>query len=218
MKRKFFCVTLIITLVFCSFPLSTQAASTIPVITHPTNQFVHNSNHAITITWDAPSGTVSNYILSVRHLSANKQNPVTDDYLIVKRVSLSASTRSYKIPWSKLAYSSTYRISVCAVMSDGTQRWSKEYYFFTTTYNVVANKTFSFYLYEGFPTEWKNAIYYAAQAWRGAMGLEYEVVNTYPFSQCHNNNTVIKGDGKNRITSATPDIDDPPYVMATKKH
>ena len=195
MKRRIIVFSLIVSILIVSFPLNVSAASSIPVITSPSQRFVNNANQSITIRWNAPTGTVSSYLLNVRHLSANEKyeptlDPEDDPHLIVKLLTLSSGTRSYTIPWSKLAYGSAYRISVCAIMNDGTNRWSDEIYFFTSTYKVIDNTTISFYLYSGFPENWKNAIYYAAQTWRGAMGLSYEVVNTYPFTQCHNSTTM----------------------------
>lgn len=120
------------------------------------------------------------------------------------------------IPWSKLAYGSCYRISVCANMGDGSQRWSEEMYFFTATHKVIEHNTISFRFYEGFSSDWKYAIYYAAQAWKSvSTGVDYEVVNTYPTTQCHNVNQIISGDGHNRVTNVPRDADEDEYLAKT---
>ena len=211
MQKRVFAIMAVLILTICSTQINVKAASSIPVITNPTQRSAVNSNYSLTITWNAPAGSVSKYIISVRHLSNN--NEVNS--LIVDKVNLSSSTRSYIIPWSKLAYASTYRISVCAVMSNGQNEWSDEIYFFTTTHKVVANNTMSFYFYSGFSDAWMDAIYYAARSWNNVLTLGYDAVNTFPKTMTHsNNNKVISGDGYNRITNAPPD-DFESYVMRT---
>ncbi len=170
-----------------------------------------NSFQDFTVEWFKPSGTVQHYVISVRQLSNGKT--VTDN-LFINKVTVSANQTSYTIPWSMLSNGSTYRISVSAVMSDGSTIWSKSTYFYTTTYKVVTGRPVSFYLYSGFSTAEKNAMYYAAQTWNNVYNLGYEPVNTYSFDQCHNSTTFNTSDGKNRITSATPGVNDT-YLMRT---
>lgn len=216
LKKKFWLVlAVLLVMPICTVPFSAGAASSVPVIKTPKQYQLCHQNEAVTITWSAPSGTVKNYVISVRHLTmGSKSKP---DRLIVNQVSLSASTRSYTLSRLALCDSSNYRISVCAVLSNDSKKWSTETYFCTSIFNKgsASHYPYSFVISKYLEDETKNAIYYACRPWNNANpdSSITEIVNTFPFSVTTTVTEVNNSDGINTVFPKTLTTEQP--IMET---
>ncbi len=188
-----------------------EAASN-PVIVSPAERSLINLNSSyITIDWDAPSGDVNHYIVNVRELSSSD----------IEETELVYTNRT--VPPSRTYFNGSpsdfngylYRASVCAVMTNGSKKWSNERCFFVSCHNTrLYDAPFSFYISNTFDLASKNAMYYAAQTWNNASGLSYELVNTYPFNQWNHQNIVNLDDNYSCIVE-NGDPDEMDYAMCT---
>ena len=211
--KKSAVIMMLMVMLLSAIPFCASAASTVPVITSPTEKQLYLFRPSVTVKWTAPtSGTVSNYIISVRELNASS---VQTNRLIVNSVSLSASTKSYTLSSSILKNNAVYRISVCAVLTTGSKKWSDERYFCTSIHTGQGLRPISFKIWTGFTTATKDAIYYSARAWNNATGYGdiTEIVNTYAYSQGVSFNDVRNGDGINAVTGVSKGTEDP--IMTT---
>lgn len=185
----------------------THAAAAAPVLTTPTQyqEFVYGD--VITLRWTQPGDKPAKYLINVRKLAVGNG---TVSELIVENAH---TTNSYlKIFPSSLPPCSTYRVSVCAVYSNGTKKYSKETYFFVSTHNLNTKHPVSFKIWYSFETATKNAIYYSTRSWVNAIG--YEAVNTYDFSKSYDGINSITKDGINAITGQSKGTNE--YLMTTK--
>ena len=108
-----------LTIVCC--PVNAAARSSTPIILDPV-QYEDVPTGTTKIQWLAPSsGNVTKYIISVREL---KVEDTTSNVLKVDK----AETTScyYNISSGKIKPNGLYRASVCAVLSDGTKKYSTE--------------------------------------------------------------------------------------------
>ncbi len=178
-----------------------------PILTTPTQyqEFVYGED--ITLRWTQPGDKPGRYLINVRKLSEGNE---TTSVLIVENASTTNSYR--KILTSSLPPCSAYRVSVCAVYSNGTKKYSDEIYFFVSTYNLNTNYPISFKIWNSFETATKNAIYYSALSWSSE--LDFEAVNTYSFTNGYDGINTFVRDGTNAVTGSERGTGE--YLMATK--
>lgn len=205
--KRFKFIRLISIIMFVVVLLPLEVFATIPRIGRPTQYQEIRPGSNLTLLWAEPSiGTVEKYIVSVRKFR-NLEYVVTnsvnnyDDPLIVNNYE--TTVLSYTIGSNNLEPGSKYRCSICAVMSDGTRKYSKEVYFYVSKRRGIESLPVSFNIYSGFSDQTKSAIYYACQTWNNALDLGYEVVNTYPFSMGISNDYFETYDGVNAITGVS---------------
>lgn len=199
-KKSWLVLAVLLVMLIGTVPFSAGAASSVPVIKTPKQYQIYNRNDAVNITWSAPSGTVKNYVISVRHLSMFEKKP---NRLIVNQVSLSASTKSYKLSRLAVDAGSNYRISVCAVLTNGSKKWSTETYFCSSIFRkgTGSHYPYSFKISELLEDETKNAIYYSCRPWNNANpdSSITEMVNTFPFSVTTPVTALNNSDGVNSV-------------------
>jgi len=184
---------LIISMIVIVSPTQLKAAAGGPPVTYPAQNSEYGF-YSMTLQWNSPSssyGTVNYYKIFIRNLK--------QDTLIVN--GNTTSSRSYTIPTSLLSQKTRYRFSICAVMTDGVQRWSDERYFYISSHNGINTTPLTLVSWSGFTYDTKIGVYYACQAWDSAIGTE--VVNTPPTTTVHNDNTINNNDGNNRVTGVS---------------
>lgn len=217
-KKSWLVLAVLLVMLIGTVPFSAGAASSVPVIKTPKQYQLFNINEAVNITWSAPSGTVKNYVISVRHLTWGSS--LKPNRLIVNQVSLSASTKSYKLSRLALYDASNYRISVCAVLTNGSKKWSTETYFCTSIFNkgTGSHYPYSFVISKYLENETKNAIYYSCRPWNNANPNSSitEMVNTYPFSVTTSVTEVNNYDGVNTVFPLVLTTEQP--IMETATH
>ena len=168
MRRKFFA------LIFVGFltmilSVAVNANPDGPRITDPIQYSEHKIESDIVIKWNSPNssyGEVNYYKLAVRGFL--KEDDVTLSNvgsLIIPSEKIPSTIRYYKIAGDKMLGFKKCRISVCAVMKDGTQRWSDYKYFYISQHNTPLNRPISFHIYNGFTADSKNQVYYSCQNW-----------------------------------------------------
>ncbi|MCI9449846.1 MAG: matrixin family metalloprotease [Clostridiales bacterium] len=215
MRRKFFA------LIFVGFltvilSVAVNANPDGPRITNPIQYSEHKIGSDVKIYWKAPDskyGSVDHYVISIRKFYTKENvNNSSSGSLIVDNIPCPKLTTSCTISGSMLEkyyLESTadkkyrkYRISVCAVMEDGTKRWSNHQYFYISAHNTPADKPISFHIYNGFTTDSKNQVYYACQNWNNKLDIGREIVNTYPFTMGTNDIDVNLNDRVNIVTKS----------------
>ncbi len=189
----------------------------VPTITKPVQYEEIKYGHMVEIRWTPPAtGTVDHYTVSLRRFNQGDNVDTATGTLLVDKEPVSATMTSYYFPSDFFPDNKKFRLSVCAVMKDGTKQWSQHRYFYTSFHTGSLPRTASFYLWSGFSSETKSHIYYAFQAWNKALNLGYEVINTYPFSSGIENAKCNQEDGLNCITKA--DDNGKTYLMRTQKY
>ena len=165
-----------------------------PVISEPEQYQEYICGRSISIRWSKPTGTVSHYLVSVRHI---RQVDVEIDELIANKEY--TTSKSYTINAADLMNNSLYRVCICAVYTDGTEKYSSNIYFYTSVHNTNISHPVSFKIWNGFGDATKDAIYYSARAWNNALNYNStELVNTYPYSQGQSSNNIVRNDGIKR--------------------
>lgn len=171
-----------------------------PVVTAPVQYQEYICGQDIVLNWTKPTGTISHYIVSVRHLYYADE---TINELIVDKAIVTAPTRTYTIKKKDLYPNSSYRASVCAVYSNAsaTKKYSEDMYFFTTMHTTKATHPISMKIWTGFETATKDAIYYSARTWNNNIDVNNtEIINTYPYSQGQSTNKINYTDGVHSVT------------------
>lgn len=193
-----------------------------PKITEPYQYSEHKIGGSVTIKWNPPNsyyGTVSYYRISIRGFTLKDDVTASNTGgVVVSPTTFSASTNSITLSGSNLlnwrnnyGYEK-YKISVGAVMTDGTPRWSDYQYFYIASNNTPVNRPISFRIYNGFTSDSKNQVYYSCQNWNNKLNLEYEVINTYPYTS-GTNITYSAKDGINAVTKGVTEKEE--WIMST---
>lgn len=187
--------------IFSTSANSTISATTLPdgskpIIVSPTQYEEIKPFTDLTIRWLKPvSGTVSRYIVRARELKI--RNTATEE-LILNAQNVPSLTTALILDGNKIKQRGYYRISICAVMADGTYHYSDERYFFSgVSKGVKPGKIISFKIWTGFEDASKGAMYYATRTWIDSLGEE--LVNTYAFDSGVTSSAFITGDGVNTI-------------------
>lgn len=206
--------------------ITVSANSDGPTFVTPKQYSEYKINSDVVIKWNSPAstyGTVDHYIVAVRKFYSTED--VTDSSAGERIVNTiwPASSKTYTIGGSVLKnyYDAStsvykyrkYRISIGAVMTDGTKRWSDHQYFYLVSHNTPVDKPISFHIYNGFTDESKEQIYYACQNWNNSLNIGREIVNTYPYSMGTNEIFENTEDGINIVTKRANY--DKEYTMAT---
>lgn len=200
MRKKLFFVFLFCFAIMGIFVVSASANPDGPVILSPTQYQEIPAATSLTIRWSAPpSGTVSEYYVRIRELSVGK---VISNSLIYDCSIYNPNITSRVLDTSYIRPGGMYRLSVSALLTNGSIKWSDEYYFFGSySRGVNINNTISFKIYTGFDYETKEAIYYGARRWSNQLGIE--VVNTYAYNLGVSFTEINNNDGINTVIPYT---------------
>ena len=212
MRKKFFILSIIAFITFI-LGITVNANQDGPKFVTPKQYSEYKIGDDVRFQWNKPYsiyGTVDYYIVAVRkfYTTEDVSNSSSGERII--NTTCSASTSSYTISGSLLEeyyFQSTqekkyreYRISVCAVMKDGTKRWSDHQYFYISAHNTPQDKPISFHIYNGFTADSKEQIYYACQNWNNSLNIGREIVNTFPYSNGTNDTNININNGINIVT------------------
>jgi hypothetical protein len=213
MRKKLFMLAVIGFMAAIS-SITASANSDGPKIGTPKQYDEYKIGANVKIEWTAPDskyGTVDYYTVAVRKFDLGDDVDNSNSGEKIYNENVSSSNTSFTISGSKLKeyyFSSSdkkyrkYRISVCAVMKDGTKRWSDHQYFYVSAHNTPADNPISFHIYNGFTTDSKNQVYYACRNWNNKLDIGREIVNTYSFSLGTDDTTVNLNDGTNIVTKS----------------
>lgn len=201
MYKKIVLTVLIITMLIVFHPISNvfsaeAASADNPVITAPLEYSELPYISMFTLRWKKPaSGTVSQYIINVRELTVKGE---ISDNLVIENYTVNSNIGGVGFPWNYFNSRGYYRASVCAVMSDGTKRWSAErYFYYGISRGVKPQETLNFKIWTGFESLTKTAIHNSADAWNCL--LSWKQIDTYPNNQGVSFSELRQGDGINAI-------------------
>lgn len=195
------------------FSVASNANPDGPKITSPAQYSEQKIGATVEIFWTRPDtsyGNVSYYNIAYRKFAYNVEdvNDSNEGELIATNYWSSAQTR-YPLP---VESDSKYRVSICAIMADGTKRWSDHLYIYVAAHNTPIDKPISFHFYNGLTSQSKEQIYYACQNWNNSLNIGRKIVNTYPLSNGTNNANSTTDDGFNVVTKQPLGADGPLMV------
>lgn len=188
--------------------------SSSPIMISPIQYEEFPYDESIKLDWMAPQEIgVSYYRVRVRRFNFNnaiydeeydhyfdaQYAYIVEDNLIIDTV-VNAQTTEFDISHVFLGSRCKYRYAIAAVTVDRVEYWT-EGYFYTGVHNGILSSPISFRIGNYFSDLTKNQIYYACQTWNNELYLDYEAVNTYPFSQ-GTDTTVSVEDGYNCIVGS----------------
>ena len=175
---------------FALFGIVSYANPDGPHISSSSQYKEYKIGYPVTISWGKPLekyGTVDHYEIAIRGFKSEEDVTKSDSGTLVLKYTMPDNTPTYVIKDYKMKsfYEDKgcvkFRVSICAVMTDGKKRWSDHLYFYLSLHNT-SDKTTSFRIYNGFSQETKDQIYYACQNWNKELDIGREIVNTYPYS------------------------------------
>lgn len=185
-------------------------------INNPGQYFEYRFNEALTVSWTAPTGkTVDHYTFSLRRWNFDDDIEEDTGTLLYNRKSISSSQLSFNIPASQMLRKNKYRLSICAVFTDGTEEWSKETYFYTSTHNGLVSQSMKFYVWNGLQDDTIEHIIEACNRWNAVSEQSpiYRTLGIYSSLSNVNEYNTNSRDMVNRITAKS--FDDEKYLMAT---